>query len=462
MKKFMMIILMFILSVSLVGCQKEDPIGEDDDKVPPINNKLYRTDVRSNVDDIVADELEASFYFFWDLANTYTDSGAYGLIPDRYNTETETPGNVSSIASVGYGLTALPIGIENGFISREEAEHRALNTLYTFRDSLERTHGFWYHFLDMSTGERVWNSEVSIIDSALFINGALTVGRYFGGEVEKVAYELYESIEWNWYFDSQVNKFYMGYRPESGFEGYWNGYAEQLMLFVLAAGSPDYSVHKGSYQLMKYNSDLVAATDSYGAFYPTYTGSMFTHQYSHAWIDFASYNDDAGYNWFTNSVHAVDAAIAYAISKSDEFDTYNALSWGMSACDGPGDTYNSGDIYHGDYGSGPSQGSNSFILDGTVPAYGAVGSIVFRPTKAIDAMNHYRSYDGFWGTYGFKGSYNLDKFTSPWFSQDNIGIDKGISLVMLENYMSGMIWDIYMEVPYIQDGIEALDFEPVE
>lgn len=462
MKKIISGVLIFLSMISLIGCEKEETVIVVEDQTPEINTTLYRTDVRTDVSSVVTEELEASFGFFWDLANTDLDSGGYGLIPDRYNTTNGTGGTIASIASVGFGLTALPVGVENGLITREEAEVRALNTLITFRDSLERTNGFWYHFLNMSNGERAWNSEVSIIDSALFINGALTVGRYFGGEIEEIAYQLFEDMQWNWYFDSTTNKFYMGYKPETGFEGYWNGYAEQLMIFVLAAGSPDYSVHKGAYQLMKYNSTLVGATDDYDAFYPTYTGSLFTHQYSHVWIDFEAYNDDDGYNWFDNSVNAVDAAITYAEGKTSQYSTLNTLSWGMSACDGPGDSILSGDIYRGNYGSGPAEGSNSFIVDGTVPAYGAVGSIVFRPDEAIAAMEHFRSFEDYWADYGFKGSYNLDAFSSPWFSRDNIGIDKGISLLMLENYMSEMVWKIYMEVPYIQAGLEELDFTAVE
>lgn len=460
MKKINIIICILIFGFVLSSCAPDST--EKEDGTPSINTKLYRDNVKEDVPEIVLDELEQGFHFFWDLANTKTDSGAYGLIPDRFNTKSQAAGSVASIASVGYGLTALPIGIENGFITREEAENRAYKTLLTFRDDLDRTHGFWYHFLGMETGDRAWNSEVSIIDSAIFINGALVVGRYFGGRVEELAYELYETVEWDWYFDSSVNKFYMGYKPESGFEGYWNGYAEQLMLFFLAAGSPEHSVHKGAYQLMKYNSTLVASSSEYGEFYPTYTGSIFTHQYSHAWFDFASYNDQDGFNWFTNSVNAVDAAIAYAISKNDVFDGLNANSWGMSASDGPGDSYYSGNVYRGNYGSGPAEGSNSFIVDGTVPAYGAIGSIVFRPEQSIAAIENYATYDGFYNTYGFVGSYNIDMFENPWFANDYIGIDKGISILMIENYLSGMIWEIYMEVPYIQDAIEELDFVLVE
>ncbi len=465
--KWMLIGVLMMMSIVLVACQGEDPIDTEPtetiitDTLPPINETLYRTSVRSDVPEVILDELELGFHFFWDHANTYKDSGAYGLIPDRFDTRTNTAGNVASIASVGFGLTAIPVGIEAEFITREEGEDRAYYTLLTFKEDLERTHGFWYHFLSMSNGDRVWESEVSIIDSAIFINGALVVGRYFGGRVQELAYELYEEMEWNWYFDHLANRFYMGYWPERGFSGYWSGYAEQLMLYILAAGSPDYRVNKGAYQMMKYSSTLVASTQDYGAFYPTWTGSIFTHQYSHAWFDFSLYNDQDGYNWFTNSVNAVDAAIAYAKTQTSIHEGINENSWGMSASDGPGNTLSSGDVYRGNYGSGPAQGSNSFIVDGTVPAYGAIGSIVFRPEAAIAAAMNYRTYENFWSQHGFKGAYNLSKFDTPWFAKDIIGIDKGISILMIENYLSGMIWKIYMEVPYIDDAIDLLDFVPV-
>jgi hypothetical protein len=245
----------------------------------------------------------------------------------------------------------------------------------------------------------------------------------------------------------------MGYKPEDGFFGYWNDYAEQLQLFVLAAGSPKYSVHKSAYSLMKLTSVKASGTSAYGPFYETNTGSLFTYQYSHAWIDFAHYNDAAGYNWFTNSVNAVDAAIAYAKTQTSKFPGINESSWGMSACDGPNG-------YVGPYGSGPSAGNNHQV-DGTVPAYGALGSIVFRPEAAIRAAENYRTYDRYWSRYGFKDAYNLSASTNGWFANDIIGIDKGISVLMIENYLSGMIWKIYMEVDYVQNGLANLGFARV-
>jgi len=452
MKKFSVVFLLMFSLIILIGCEKEPVVPTVIDDTPPINTKVYRTDVRTGVSEVILDEIELGFGFFWDLANDDLESPGYGLIPDRFNTYTGNPGSIASIASVGFGLSAIPIGVESEWITREEGEERAYNTLVTLQN-LQRTHGFWYHFLSMDTGQRAWSSEVSIIDSALLINGALTVGRFFGGRVEELAYQLYEEMEWSWYFDTATNKFYMSYKPEVGFQGYWDMYAEQLMIYVLAAGSPTYPVGKGAYTLMKFGSQKASSTADYGSFYMTWTGSLFTYQYSHVWIDFESYVDQTGYSWFQNSVNAVDAAIAFAKTQTATYEGIHENSWGMSATDGP-------DGYVGPYGSGPSAG-NAHQVDGTVPAYGAIGSIVFRPAEAIAAAENYRTYDRFWSIYGFKGAYNLSESTNGWFASDIIGIDKGISILMIENYLSGMLWEIFMEVPYITDGLEALDFTMV-
>lgn len=413
--------------------------------------KDYRANAKTDVPDVLLAELEAGCAFFWDTANSDRASAGYGLIPDRYDTVTGRPGNIASIASVGFGLSALPIMVECGWKTQEEAEERAYYTLETLAN-MERTNGFWYHFVDMKMARRAWECEVSVIDSAILISGVLVAGEYFGGRVEKLATQLYRTINWTWYYDFTVNKFYMGYTPEKGFSGHWNGYAEHLMMFVLGAGSPDYPVPVAGYRVMKMTGKLVSATPQYGRFYAAHTGSLFTYQYSHAWIDFARYRDADGFDWFENSVNAVKAAVYFAQTET-EYETLNENSWGLSACDGP-------DGYVGPYGSPPSAG-NAHIVDGTVPAYGALGSVVFWPERAIAAANHYRSFPEFWSDYGFKDAYNLDHGTDGWFATDIIGIDKGISVLMIENYISGMIWELYHENKYVNAGLKKLGFTEV-
>ena len=416
-------------------------------KLPKENNKLYRQEVREDLREVFLMELEAGCSFFWDLANNDLSSPGYGLIPDRYNTFTKKAGLVASIASVGFGLSTIPISIELNKISRSDGEERAYYTLLTLK-KLQRVNGFWHHFIDMKTGQRAYNSEISIIDSAILINGAIIVGEYFGGRVKALADELYLGIQWDWFYNGNMNKFYMGYSPENGFEGYWSGYAEHLMMFVLGAGSPKYPVPAAAYTMMKLEGKLSSKTSVYEPFYLTYTGSLFTYQFSHAWIDFSKYKDQDGYDWYLNSVNAVKAAIDYA-SNNNEYITLNENSWGLSACDGP-----SG--YVGPYGSPPSAGG-AHVVDGTIPAYGALGSIVFLPRQAIKAVEHYYTYERFWSEYGFKDAYNLDN-NGQWFARDIIGIDKGISVLMIENYLSGMIWEIYHENKYVEAGLKKLGF----
>jgi hypothetical protein len=177
-KKFTWIIILISMLFGIWACVEPTQPSPSDLTTPPINEKLYRTSVRTDVSQVIMDEHELGFGFFWDLANTNLESPGYGLIPDRFNTHTGTKGSVSSIASVGFGLSTIPVGIEAGWITREEGEQRAYHTLLTL-ESMQRTRGFWYHFVDMQTGLRVWQSEVSIIDSAILINGALVVGKYF-------------------------------------------------------------------------------------------------------------------------------------------------------------------------------------------------------------------------------------------------------------------------------------------
>lgn len=457
-KLFIAIVLLTSFGV-LTSC---DDKGKND--LPPVNTKDYRVDPIENVDPVVMEELEAGFKFLYYTANSDLTSTGYGLIPDRYNTHTNKAGSIASVASVGYGLGAIPIGVEYEWITKEEGEERAYNTMLTLKN-MKRTHGFFYHFVKMKTGLREGTTEVSIIDTAICISGALTVGQYFGGRCLKLARELYESVEWNWYYDKDVNKFYMGYSPERGFTGYWNEYAEQLMVYVLAAGSPKYSVGKEAYTLMKSSSKKASGNEKYSSFYMTWTGSLFVYQFSHAWIDFRNVVDYAGTNWFTNSVNATKASIAYAESRADDYKTYGTNSWGATACDGPNG-------YKGPYGAGPSSG-NAHLTDGTIPPCGAIGSIPFTPEESIAAMKNYRTYDLLWSKYGFKDSYNLgtqegyeDKNLPTignlgWYANDIIGIDKGISVIMIENYISGMIWKIFMDLDYVQNGLENLGFQQI-
>lgn len=381
-------------------------------------------------------EEKACFDFF--INEMSQKSETYGLILD--NTRNK---EVSSIASVGFGLSSLPVGVEKGWIKKIDAKNIAEKTLKTFARNIEHKNGFYYHFLNMHTGERMWKSEVSIIDTALFLMGALTSGEYFGGDVYELFEEIYSRVNWPWYLNKEQNQFYMGYSDERGFWGAWDHYAEQLVVYFLSVASPTYSVDVSVYDSFeRFWGEYNGIKHIY-----TYVGAIFTYQFSHAWIDFRTWKDKYNVNWFENSVNASKTNWNYCKDNSNVFKTFSEVSWGLSACDSPKG-------YKGCFGALPAM---EFKNDGTIPPYGAIGSIVFVPDLVFPTvLNYFNNYPELWGKYGFKDAYNLDE---NWFSNVYIGIDKGISLLMIENHFSELIWKIVNQNKYIKKAFKLLNFE---
>lgn len=386
-------------------------------------------------------ELKGCYKFFIKEANKNKKSKGYGLIRDKSVLSPE----IASIASVGYGLAALVIGVERNWITFPKVYERVNKTLDTFLNNMESTNGFFYHFINLETAKREWKSEVSIIDTAIFICGALLSGEYFGGTVKEKATKLYKNINWEWYLDKSTNQFYMGYIPESGFSGHWDMYAEQLMLYILAVASPTFPVEVSTYK--DFQKPVTDYKQIKNIIY-TYCGTLFTYQYSHAWIDFRNRKDEQGIDWFKNSIKATLANREYCIENKEKYKTFGENSWGLTACIGPKG-------YNGGFGAMPAF-STLEENDGTISPSGAAGSIVFTPELSINALTHYAHYSKFWGKYGFKDAYNLDG-KKPWYAKECIGIDKGISMIMIENYLSGLIWEYFMKNEYIQNGLEKLN-----
>jgi hypothetical protein len=391
-------------------------------------------------------ESRKCFEFFWNEANTIEYSDGYGLIRDR------APGSpkASSIASVGFGLTAVIIGIERGWVAYNDALKRVTRTLDTLIHNAEHINGFFYHFMSMLDAKRVFKSEISIIDSAILLSGAISAAEYFEGDIRVKTNIIYERMNWQWYFDKNRNQFYMGYSPERGFSGWWDFYAEQLMLYMLSSASPTFPVSSESFY--SFTRNLTSYRDS-NPFINSWFGSLFTHQFSHAWFDFRGLVDRDNVNWFKNSVTASIVNRQYCIDQSVNYKSFNKYSWGLTACDGP---YG----YNGRYGCEPSAINNDeHFTDGTVTPCGAAGSIVFTPNESIKALNNYsQNYPALWGKYGFKDAFNLD-VVPCWFAEDVIGINKGITLLMIENYRTGFVWNNFMKSSIAINGLEKVGFK---
>ena len=344
----------------------------------------------------------------------------------------------SSIAAVGFALTALCIGVENKWIPKNEAYIRIVRTLRAFKNSVPNEHGFFYHFLDMETGQREWNSEVSSIDTALFIAGALTACEYFkGSEIDTLANEIYERVDWKWMLKGK-KVLCMGYTPENGFlQYYWDSYNEAMILYALAIGSPTNPIPRSCWHAWSRNYGR------YGKYNFIYcpTGSLFVYQYSHAWIDFRGKKDLYADYW-ENSVQATLANRQYCIDNAAKFPGFAQDVWGLTASIGPRG-------YKG-YGGGPG----SSYCDGTIAPSAAAGSMPFAPELCLEALR--TMYDEYgselYGKYGFKDSFNLK---ADWWCDEYLGIDQGISLLMIENYRSGFVWKYFMRHPAVQRWLSA-------
>nr|CAX68951.1 uncharacterized hypothetical protein conserved in bacteria [uncultured bacterium] len=368
-----------------------------------------------------------TFQYFIDQQNPKT-----GLIKD--SSRNASP---ASIAATGFGLASIAIGAAHGWISYKDAHTRIQKTLETLKSNDTHRNGFFYHFLDPETGKRSWNSEVSSIDTALLAAGMLLASTYFSGtSIEKRSREIYERINWPWMLNG-TDKFCHGWSPKTGFlPYYWDMYAEHLILLALAIGSSSKPAPVSVWSGWERNSD----TYKHKQIIYSYTGSLFTYQYSHAFIDFKILSDH-GVNFSDNSLKATLANYQYSKSFASEYKSYE-LAWGLSASLGP-DGYRA-------YGALPGEGMH----DGTIAPYAALSAIILTPQKSTAAAEYFYTElrNKLYGRYGFRGAYNLDR---NWWADEYLGIDEGIIVLMLENYLNhGAVWKRFMNLQAIKKWID--------
>jgi len=363
-----------------------------------------------------------------------------GLIRDRVNNFTKDKNNTASIASSGFGLTSLCIAAERGWISKHRSKKLILKSLNFFLKRVEHANGFFYHFVDIKTGKRLDNCEASSIDTALFLAGAIVAKNYFKDKrISNLVDAIYDRVNWQWMLNSK-DTISMGYIPESGFlKAHWNHYSEHMLLYILAIGSRTYPISTDCWHTWE------RPVYSYGEFEYINCSPLFTHQYSHAWVDFRDKHDDYA-DYFENSIQATMSNRQFCMDIQDRFKTFRRGLWGLTACDGP--------YGYKAYG-GPPVGFSD--IDGTVAPSAVCGSIVFAPRECIETLRlMYEDYkDKLWGRYGFSDSLNLD---NDWYASDVIGIDQGISVLMIENYRSDFVWKYFMREKNIIDTLIKVGF----
>lgn len=393
-----------------------------------------------------------------------------GLVPDSTR-----PGAPGSIAPTGFALAAYPVGVERGFIRRDDAVRRTLTTLRFFWNSPQGPEpdatgykGFYYHFLDMKTGRRRFNCELSTIDSTYVIAGALTAAEYFNRdtdderEIRNLADALYKRADWNWAQNGEDTVTH-GWTPERGFIKYrWEGYCEALILYVLGLASPTYPLPEKSYQAWTSTYDW---RNLYGYEF-LYAGPLFTHQLSHMWIDFRDIQDEymrhKGLDYFENSRHATYIQQQYAIHNPEAFKSYGEFIWGLTASDGPGPAVEMVDGKVRQFYDYINRGVPYGPDDGTLAPWAVIASLPFAPEIVMPSIRYFDdSFPEMISTYGFKCSFNP---TFPgtshkgWISKGYYGLDQGPIVLMIENYRSELIWRLMRSCRYIVKGLWRAGF----
>ena len=409
------------------------------------------------------DDLERrTFQWFWDTTNPRN-----GLVPDRWPTK-----SFSSIAAVGFGLTAYGIGAERGYVTRAQAADRVLTTLKAFlafpsgpqAAGMSGYHGFFYHFLDMDTAARYKDVELSTIDTTWLLAGALFCQSYFNRDdaaeaaIRDAAEQLYERAEWDW-VTPRAPAISMGWTPEAGYHTYdWRGYNEAMMVVLLALGSPTHPVDPSAWS--EYTK-----TYKWGEFYGqqhVLFAPLFGHQYTQMYIDFRGIQDEymrsRGIDYFENSRRATVAQRAYAIDNPNRWNDYGADVWGLTACDGPGDMTIDGRTYHSYTARGAT--ADDIRDDGTIAPTAAASSIVFTPEISIAAINEMKRRYGasLYRDYGFIDAFN-PTLKGGWFDNDYLGIDQGPIVIMIENYRSGLVWDVMKKNAHVVRALRKAGFQ---
>ena len=395
-----------------------------------------------------------------------------GLVRDK--TDPRAP---VSIAAVGMALATVPVVVERGVLFRDFAAKITLKRLRYLLECPQSPEpdasgykGFFYHFLDIETGRRVWECELSTIDSAFLFAGALTVAAYFDGdapnevEIRRLADALYGRADWNWARNGGPTLTH-GWRPETGFIPHrYEGYDEGLLLYILGLGSPTHPLPAESFR-------AYCATYQWKTLYERellYSGPLFTHQLSHLWIDFRGIRDEFmrahDSDYFENSRQATLVQQAYAIENPMGFVGYGEHCWGFTASDGPGCVrrrVNGVEREFFDYVAG---GAPFGPDDGTVAPWVVIASLPFVPEIVIPTIRHFAQMDlGLTAKYGFKPSFNQsfampDSATGWWVTPYHFGIDQGPVVLMIENYRTGLLWDITRRSPAIVAGLRRAGF----
>jgi hypothetical protein len=434
---------------------------------------------------LLADIEHRTFNFYWERVNHRN-----GLMADRWSTP-----SVCSITGTGFGLTAWPIGVELGWITRSQARDLTLRTLQFFeqlpqaeqRSGCGGYRGFYYQFIDMETGLRLGTSVLSTVDTTWLQMGMAVAQGWFdqddGKEIEirRLSQRLLDRTEWDWVQANSVGgkAISMGWSPERGFvERNWDGYNEGMPLYLLALGSRSHPAKDGAYEA--WTVPFQNYWRGEGSSRHLSFGPHFAHQYAGVWVDLRGIRDAtmraSGFDYFENSRRATYAQRDYAISNPMGWDGYSKDIWGISASDGPGDVvvdFNGRPTSFQGYAAYGPRGMPDEDDRGTLAPTAVLASIPFAPEICIPAARALRNFQHgrLYGPYAFYDAFNPSFRDAHvplrsgradarlgWVDHDYLSDNQGPILGMLANYNTGIIWRATRNVPNLVRGLKRVGF----
>ena len=398
-----------------------------------------------STDDLLTKVQEQTFRYFWDFAHP-----ASGMARER-----NTSGNLVTVGGSGFGVMAILVGIERGFITRQQGVER-LTRIVDFLEGADRFHGVWPHWLDGNTGGVLPFSQFDnggdLVETAFMIQGLLTVKQYLNEStpsekaiIDKIT-KLWEEVEWSWYTRGNQDILYWHWSPQH--EWAMNlpirGYNESLIVYVLAAASPTFPISKSVYDSgWARNGNMRNGSNFYNITLPlgeNLGGPLFFSHYSFLGLDPRNLSDQYANYWtqsrnhtLINRMHAITNPLGYA--------GYERYSWGLTASDN-----------HEGY-SAHSPTNDKGVITPTA----ALSSMPYTPEESIEALEffYYQLGDRLWGDYGFYDAFNL---TENWFANSYLAIDQGPIILMIENHRTALLWDLFMKDEEVKAGLDKLNF----
>ena len=407
-------------------------------------------------------EIEGCYNYFMDTTNFIEGSNGYGLTQDRFTNPT-----LSSIAATGFLIASYSVFVELKFMEYDKARNivdKTFNTILKIQSDNKTSYvGCLSHFVNKFTGERIETSEISTIDTAILVSGVISAAQYFKGDLIEKGNLIWSNVDYNKFETTKDGKYYISMGVSDLDDpkqlGPWDYYAEQLMIYILGAGNPNPENRISS----KFYKEIAKIKGTYNGISHIYSwfGSLFTYQFSQAFYNFKLYDDEDGINYFANSVNASRTNYFYCKNLQNIYKTFTTPSWGLTACDIPKG-------YSGELGAMPRGfGGDSYdysLIQGTVAPAAALGSMPFTPDESYEALIYYQSNENICDVkYGLVDSFNLNYLNEEWYDKDFIGIDKGIEILQLYNYINtDFVSNLAMNNNYVIQGFINNNFIKVQ